>query len=224
MLLRNYLKIQWKNISNLCLIQVIYNNFQAYILNSVVQDVKDFSLILSKCFTLSIKKTKISTIVNQVTSLFANQIQMKGLTITKYSDDAFIHTDGSRVKQALINLVQNAQKFTFKVIFKISQGGITITAKLEITRDTKFYKISVQDTGPGMSVDTQEKILKVLNIMNSFQNQSRKKGQEIKHNLMGWGYLLQIILQRDYVLLQMGEYILNQSQMLDHYFGFMFKI
>lgn len=50
--------------------------------------------------------------------------------------------DMQRVRQVVLNLVQNAIKFTFK-------GGITV--HLEYDLDTKYFKVSVTDSGIGIS-------------------------------------------------------------------------
>ena len=50
--------------------------------------------------------------------------------------------DMQRVRQVVLNLVQNAIKFTFK-------GGITVY--LEYDLDSKYFKGSVSDSGIGIS-------------------------------------------------------------------------
>ncbi|CAD8104263.1 unnamed protein product [Paramecium sonneborni] len=147
-----------------------------YILNSIVQDVKDFSLILSKNFTLTIKNTNIYKLINEVTALFQQQLQMKGLKINIITSNLQIHTDAQRVRQSLINLLSNAQKFTF-------QGSITITATEESIKDTKYVKISVEDTGPGMDNETQLKL-------EQFLKSSQKCRYKEKNQSFGMGLLI----------------------------------
>ncbi|CAD8109896.1 unnamed protein product [Paramecium sonneborni] len=126
-----------------------------YILSSIVQDVKDFSLILSKNFTLTIKNTNICKLINEVAALFQQQLQMKGLQMNIITSNFQIHTDPQRVKQSLVNLLSNGQKFT-------QQGSITITAVEENIKDKKYVKISVEDTGPGMDNETKSKLEQFL--------------------------------------------------------------
>lgn len=86
-----------------------------YILTSIVQDIRDYSMILSKNFYLCLRKTSIATIAEEAMKLFEKQLHMKGIKVTKNMDKVCIITDGSRIKQCLINLLSNAQKFTDKV-------------------------------------------------------------------------------------------------------------
>ncbi|CAD8090424.1 unnamed protein product [Paramecium primaurelia] len=155
-------------------IQPLLNS--CYILNSIVQDVKDFSLILSKNFTLTIKNTNICKLINEVTALFQSQIQMKGLKINIITNNISIHTDAQRVKQSLINLLSNAQKFTF-------QGSIAIIATEEIINNIKYVKISVEDTGPGMDNETQIKL-------SQFLKSSQKGRYKDQNQSFGMGLLI----------------------------------
>lgn len=86
-----------------------------HILTSIVQDIRDYSMILSKNFYLCLRKTPIATIAEEAMKLFEKQLHMKGIKVTRNMDNMCIITDGSRIKQCLINLLSNAQKFTDKV-------------------------------------------------------------------------------------------------------------
>ena len=54
---------------------------------------------------------------------------------------AVVTTDDQRIKQVLLNLLQNALKFTMR-------GGITVRVRLE---KGCYLVISVEDTGIGIS-------------------------------------------------------------------------
>ncbi|MDH3718800.1 MAG: ATP-binding protein, partial [Planctomycetota bacterium] len=64
---------------------------------------------------------------------------------------ATIHSDPSRIRQILTNLVGNAIKFT-------DQGGVRVIASAEPTNDGKNFVIKVADTGVGMSPDALQRI------------------------------------------------------------------
>ncbi|NET74069.1 MAG: response regulator, partial [Sphaerospermopsis sp. SIO1G2] len=55
-----------------------------------------------------------------------------------------LHSDGTKLRQVLINLIGNATKFT-------NQGQITVSASLERELGETAFFIKVQDTGIGMS-------------------------------------------------------------------------
>lgn len=73
------------------------------------------------------------------------QVMAKGVRVTLGAEDqAIIEGDRDRLKQVLLNLVDNALKYT-------PQGG-EIT--LALTKDAEWVRIAVQDTGIGISVES----------------------------------------------------------------------
>ncbi|CAD8184984.1 unnamed protein product [Paramecium octaurelia] len=139
-------------IVNTC-IQPILNS--CYILNSIVQDVRDFSLILSKNFILTIQIQNIYLLIHEVSELYRQQLNMKGVQLNVKMNEYLIHTDGQRFKQVLNNLLSNAQKFTFS-------GSVNIDVQEQIIHDQSFIKVSVQDTGSGMDQNTQNRLQEFL--------------------------------------------------------------
>lgn len=67
-------------------------------------------------------------------------------------------TDGQRIKQVLLNLLQNALKFT-------ARGSITVRASYD--RTTKYLSFSVTDTGLGISESDQKKLFSLFGKLNS---------------------------------------------------------
>jgi signal transduction histidine kinase len=65
-------------------------------------------------------------------------------------DPLVVHADEDRLKQVVTILVDNAIKYT-------PEGG-TITVSVVKTPGIDYAKLSVQDSGPGISADDQEKI------------------------------------------------------------------
>ena len=79
-----------------------------------------------------------------------------------------MYADQIRVRQALMNLVSNAAKFT-------SNGTVTVSAAREWTADGELVEFSVSDTGIGMSPDQLVKL---------FQEFSQA---ELLHHPQIWG-------------------------------------
>lgn len=72
------------------------------------------------------------------------QLTAKGVTVTLGAEDqATIQGDRDRLKQVLLNLVDNAVKYT-------PQGG---KVTLSLTKDDAWVKIAVHDTGIGIAVE-----------------------------------------------------------------------
>jgi signal transduction histidine kinase len=63
-----------------------------------------------------------------------------------------VRADPLKIRQVLLNLVSNAAKFT-------DQGSITVRAE-EMTgeNDARFVRVSVIDTGQGISIEDQKKL------------------------------------------------------------------
>jgi two-component system OmpR family sensor kinase len=73
------------------------------------------------------------------------QVTAKGVTVTLGAEDqATIAGDRDRLKQVLLNLVDNAVKYT-------PQGG---KVTLSLTKDDAWVKIAVQDTGIGIGPES----------------------------------------------------------------------
>ena len=64
----------------------------------------------------------------------------KGLELSTHVDEMYVQADPKLLKRVLTNLISNAIKFT-------EQGFVKIMAN----QDEKFYTISVQDSGIGLS-------------------------------------------------------------------------
>jgi signal transduction histidine kinase/CheY-like chemotaxis protein len=69
------------------------------------------------------------------------------MLLMEYSGDEFVNIDWVRTKQILINLINNAIKYT-------DQGSVELT----FTRDKDNYVFSIIDTGLGISKDLQDSI------------------------------------------------------------------
>ncbi len=89
--------------------------------------------------------------LKELENLFLPLAQEKGLTFTLESQPTipfFVMIDGLRFRQVLINLVNNAIKFT-------EQGFIKVTLDWQDDQ----LKFAVADSGPGISPESQAKIL-----------------------------------------------------------------
>ena len=122
---------------------------------SVVNDILDFSKVEAgqielENLTFSIKRT-----IEEVIKMLKFKSDQKDLYL-KYevSDEipAFLIGDPLRIKQVLINLINNAIKFT-------SNGGISILCKLERINEKKaVLKFEVTDTGIGISEEAKKRL------------------------------------------------------------------
>jgi len=117
----------------------------------LINDVLDMAKIESGRMNLHPEKIKINEIFEEVTSITSTLASEKNtaLFIDPESDrEVEIYADGTRLRQVMINLVNNAIKFT-------SNGKIALrTSKLDSTR----ILITVKDTGVGIPPDQLETV------------------------------------------------------------------
>jgi two-component system sensor histidine kinase/response regulator len=122
---------------------------------TVINDVLDLSKI--EAGQLSIERISCAPheLLAEVVSILRVAAQQKGLTLDYFwtgNVPELIQTDPARLRQILMNLVGNAIKFT-------EHGSVTIIANLICEDDgPSFLKISVKDTGMGISPEKLDSI------------------------------------------------------------------
>jgi signal transduction histidine kinase/DNA-binding response OmpR family regulator len=114
----------------------------------IINDILDFSKIEAGMMRIESNPFSLRELLDSVKTMFATKIQPKDLSLTvniEYSVPDLVIGDAIRLTQILVNLVNNAIKFT-------NSGGIEInvtTAKK--TEDSIEISFSVNDTGIGIA-------------------------------------------------------------------------
>ena len=133
-----------------------------------VNDILDLSKLDSgkmKFFEAPFNPT---SVVEQVLNSLRPGAEMKGLSISlnKHLDDQIVlDGDEIRLKQLLINLINNAIKYT-------ETGSITVTISMESSNDMKALKVQIADTGIGIS---QAHLKDVFSEFSQVHEQNAKK-------------------------------------------------
>ena len=142
------------------------------ILLVVINDILDLAKIEAGKMILEKTELKIAHVINSVLSTFELRLEEKKQTLQTHYDNSIPNRllgDPIRINQILLNLIENAIKFT-------SVGGaINIEVKLlKEEGDAVIIEIKISDTGIGIPED------KIENIFDSFtqssDNTSRKYG------------------------------------------------
>lgn len=123
---------------------------------SIINDILDISTIEAGSLQLELVDFHFSTIIDSISSIIDNLAHDKGLQIDIDLDAVpnWLHGDPTRLRQALLNYIGNAVKFT-------QQGFIRLKAKLiEEDDDSFLICFEVADSGIGI---TPEKITKLFN-------------------------------------------------------------
>ena len=120
-------------------------------LRHLVDDILDVSRIESGRLQFVPEEMHPYSVLEDVYEMFKQQTEKKGLRFTISADEkarnAVIQTDTERLKQALVNIVSNALKYTF-------HGEISLKQKL----DEKYIELVIEDTGVGMTVQQQKRL------------------------------------------------------------------
>jgi len=130
-------KIDLKNISD-----------SGHHLLTLINDVLDLSKIEAGKMEFVLQKTEIAPLIGEIIETFRPGLQKNKneLIVNCDNNPGYAVVDPTRLKQALMNLISNAVKFT-------ENGIITITASQLIKKNKPWVTIQITDTGIGISAE-----------------------------------------------------------------------
>lgn len=121
----------------------------------IVNEILDFSRINSDKFMITCKPFNLLSVVEQVVDIIAIQAQRKNLVFEKNialaERNRVVYGDPFRLKQILLNLLNNAVKFT-------NAGSVGLKITEGYTEDKAHYTFEVRDTGIGIPASDQDRI------------------------------------------------------------------
>lgn len=122
----------------------------------IIDDILDFSKIEAGKLSLENTELRLENIVSEVADAVNVKLRKKNevelVTHIDPSIPEFLHGDGLRLRQVLLNLLDNATKFTEK-------GEIKLEIEIEEQRETGLLlRFRVNDTGIGMSPEQLSKL------------------------------------------------------------------
>ncbi|EHQ29389.1 response regulator [Mucilaginibacter paludis] len=124
---------------------------------TLINDILDLSKIESGKLEILNEKVKVSEILKDVESLFAEVAKNKNITFTTQQNNnvpEYILTDMVRSQQVIKNLLSNAFKFTSE------NGSVSVIANLDETG--KNLALSIKDSGIGIPYDKQKLIFEAF--------------------------------------------------------------
>ena len=132
-----------------CLDTVIRNGKH---LLTLINQVLDLTKIESGKLEVEVAQCSPQTLLRDIDQLFAGQAEAKGIGFQVRADDSLpakIESDPTRLKQALVNLVSNAIKFT-------NDGSVEVSVSCDY--DQQLLTFHVTDTGIGMTQEQTERV------------------------------------------------------------------
>lgn len=142
----------------------IVNQSSLHLLN-IVNQILDYSSISTNNFTIQSKPFSIKKLLEEVYTTIIIHAKEKGLQLTTNIDDVQdenIKGDAFRLKQILLNLLNNAVKFT-------QYGSVQLDIDQQIGKAATAYTFSITDTGIGISRENLDKIFNEFEQLNATQ-------------------------------------------------------
>ena len=124
------------------------------VLTTVVNDILDYARIEADGVTLEAAPFSPYALVEETVALVAGTAEGKGLALRIEGDPAEgrpVIGDKTRLRQVLLNLVNNAVKFT-------PRGSVTVAIAQNATPDGIALRVTVRDTGIGIPAEAQARL------------------------------------------------------------------
>lgn len=127
---------------------VIYRN--ALRLKSLIDELMDFKKLSTNTIQLKVSEVSPETIINDIIPFFEEEAKSRSIQLTcqnNYDSSLLLYWDVKMIEKIIFNLLSNA--------FKITPDGGAITLHLEDLSSTgkNYFRLSIKDTGIGMSKD-----------------------------------------------------------------------
>ncbi|MBQ3654154.1 MAG: response regulator [Synergistaceae bacterium] len=121
----------------------------------IINDILDFSKLQDRKMEIVPVRYDLSSLINDMVNVAAEQAKKKSLTFTVNVDKAIprvLDGDEYHIRQVMLNILNNAIKYT-------ERGGVTVTLGFEkLGQYTILLKCSVSDTGIGIRAEDLEYI------------------------------------------------------------------
>jgi signal transduction histidine kinase len=118
---------------------------------ALINDILDLSKIEAGRMELQLENFALAPLIDNVVKTIEPLVAKNGNQLVVQCDAAIgaLHSDSMRLRQGLLNLMSNANKFT-------ERGTITVNARQAQDRD--WVTIAVSDTGIGMTMEQMGKL------------------------------------------------------------------
>ncbi len=134
---------------------------------SLINDVLDLAKVQSGKRELDLVVVPVTEVVRDVAASLASRAAEKGLGFEhSVADDALlVTTDRRSLRQILLNLADNAIKYTEK-------GSVRIDARIETADGARAFSLSVADTGIGIKPEDCERLFEAFEQLDASSTRS----------------------------------------------------
>lgn len=134
---------------------------------TLINDVLDLSKIEAGKMDLFLEQVNLPNLIDEVVGMIQPLVEKNNNTLHVNIENGFelFHTDQTKIRQALFNLLSNASKFT-------NQGKIYLEIEKVINAENKWAMFRVRDTGIGM---TDQQIQKLFNPFTQADSSTTRK-------------------------------------------------
>src|SRR2546421_6476951 len=162
---------------------------------ALINDILEMSKIEAGRTTLTLATFDLLVLLKDLEMMFRVRTDEKKISFTvEMIGDVpqYIVTDINKLRQVFINVLGNAVKFT-------DQGGIALRVRVDRKGATgPFLRVEIEDTGPGISAEDQEKLFRHF--------EQTKTGQQA-----GTGTWLGLAISPEFVRLMGGAITVNSQ-------------
>ncbi|HEU4844828.1 MAG TPA: PAS domain S-box protein [Burkholderiaceae bacterium] len=150
---------------------------------SLINDLLDLTKIESGKVELNFSPLQCRPLIEEVLQLFREPARQKGLELSFRSEppDVGLLTDRRALQQILMNLINNAIKFT-------ERGAVQVRLDLVTVNGRQCAAIGVHDTGPGIAPGKQDRLFQAftqLDAGNTRQYEGTGLGLHLSQKLAG---------------------------------------
>jgi PAS domain S-box-containing protein len=146
----------------------------------LINEILDLALIESGKLSMSLEPVSLAEVMRECETMIEPQAQQRGISVafTHFEKPCFVKADRTRVKQVLINLLSNAIKY--------NKVGGTVAVETAVSVDT--IRISVRDTGEGLSPELLDQLFQPFNRLGQESNaeQGTGIGLVVSKRLVEW--------------------------------------
>ena len=126
---------------------------------ALINDILDLSKIEAGKMDLFLESFDVGAMIQDVASTLQRTVEKNGNSLTiEYSNLGEMHSDATKVRQCLLNLMSNAAKFTQDGQIRLEAHRERMESLDETTPTREWMVFEISDTGIGMSTDQVVKL------------------------------------------------------------------